>query len=245
MSIAISPDDEFFATLDEVVLDTWSSIKSGRYYKHVLEHGANPDLYRRTMVELFHYTRHNSINQAVAAYRVDPDQTGLLRFCYRHASEELGHEKMVVHDLRVVGLLRQADLEAPPLPPTQALISHLYSVALSLGAIPRLGYSYWAESAYEHLGDLILRMRQDLGLADEHMAFFIAHQAIDTRHARQVRETLEQYARTDDQRRGVIEVARTTLYLTGAMLDAVLDSHLADPESCELSFVSRRARVLA
>jgi hypothetical protein len=236
---------EFFASLDQVVFDSWASIKRGRYFTHLLRNGPNPDLYRRTMVELYHYTRHNSINQAVAAYRVDPDETGLLRFCYRHAAEELGHEKMVVHDLRAVGLLRQADVEGPPLPPTQALINYLYAVALSQGAVPRLGYSYWAESAYDHLGDLLTRARTDLGLTDRQMTFFNAHQSIDTRHAQQVREAIERYARTDEQRRGVLEVARTTLFLTGAMLDAVLDSHLADPQGLEASFPVQRAGALA
>lgn len=240
MAGGLDAGTELFRALDHAVLEGWTTIRGGRYFTHVLRHGANPDLYRRTMVELYHYTRHNSINQAVSAYRVDPDETGLLRFCYRHATEELGHEKMIVHDLRVVGLLRQADLQTPPLPPTQALINYLYSVALSQGAVPRLGYSYWAESAYGHLAELVGRMRIDLGLTDREMAFFVAHQSIDTRHAQQVREAIERYARTDQQRRGVLEVARTTLYLTGAMLDAILDSHLADPQELELSLPGRR-----
>jgi hypothetical protein len=240
MADSVAADTELFAALDQVVLNGWTSIRGGRYFTHVLRHGANPDLYRRTMVEVYHYTRHNSINQAVSAYPVDPDETGLLRFCYRHAADELGHEKMVVHDLRAVGLLRQADLQAAPLPPTQALIHYLYSVALSQGAIPRLGYSYWAESAYGHLAELVARMRTDLGLTDREMAFFVAHQSVDTRHAQQVREAIERYARTSEHHRGVLEVAQTTLYLTGAMLDAILDSHLADPQELELSLPAQR-----
>jgi hypothetical protein len=244
MNMGDSTGTEFFASLDQVVLDGWASISRGRYFTHVLREGPNPDLYRRTMVELYHYTRHNSINQAVAAYGVDPDETGLLRFCYRHAAEELGHEKMVVHDLRAVGLLRRADLQAPPLPPTQALINYLYSVALSQGAVHRLGYSYWAESAYDHLGDLVARMRTDLGLGDRQMTFFVAHQSIDTKHAQQVREAIDRYARTEKQRLGVLEVARTTLYLSGAMLDAVLDSHLSDPQTAEASSTAETAAAL-
>jgi hypothetical protein len=37
-----------------------------------------------------------------------------------------------------------------------------------------------------------------------------------------------------------VEVAQTTLYLTGAMLDAILDSHLADPQKLELSLPAQR-----
>lgn len=40
------------------------------------------------------------------------------KFVYRHASEELGHERMVVHDLKSVGICDETDLNRPPLPAT-------------------------------------------------------------------------------------------------------------------------------
>ena len=57
------------------------------------------------MCQIFHYTRHNSVNQAAAAFRADPDDLPLLRFIYGHAKEELGHERLALHDLRSSGLI--------------------------------------------------------------------------------------------------------------------------------------------
>src|SRR6185369_11115146 len=101
----------------------------------------------------------NSINQAVAVLRAEPGQQSLLRYAYTHAREELGHELFIVHDLKSIGLLEDGDVFDPPLPATDALINYLYGVALRDGVIPRLGYSYWAESVYEHIGPLLLSAR--------------------------------------------------------------------------------------
>lgn len=217
----MTDSNEFFARLDEIVDAGWARIKRGAFARHVAEHGVSPELYRRTMIEVFHYTRHNSINQAVAAYRVAPERTKLLGFCYRHAGEELGHERMVVRDLEAAGLLDPSLLTAPPLPPTQALIGYLYYVALDRGAVPRLGYSYWAESAYGHIGSMLSRARQDLKLTDRKMTFFVSHSDIDEKHAADVRDVIRENVRTEEERSAVIEVARTTLYMTGVMLEAI------------------------
>jgi len=216
----VSP--EFVEMLDAVVQEEWDSIHAGRFSQHVAEHGVDPQLYRLVMLQIYHYTRHNSINQAFASWRVEPERIGMLRFCYEHANEELGHEKMVIHDLESAGLLESADLEKPPLPATEALIGYLYYVGLHYGAVPRLGYSYWAESAYDHIDGLLRRTRTDLGLTDKNMSFFIAHSVIDAKHAEEVREAIVKHVGGDRERSQLLQVARTTLRLTGALLDESL-----------------------
>ena len=218
--------DSLFSRLDAVVSDGWATIRRGSFFRHMLEH-PTPDLYRRTLVEIYHYTRFNSLNQALAVYRVPPERTHLLAYCYRHAGEELGHERMVIRDLESAGLLTPGLLEPPPLAPTQALVGYLYHVALNLGAVARLGYSYWAESAYDHFGDVLSRGQSAMGLEDRQMTFFIAHKSIDAKHAEEVREALRENVRTEQEAVLAIEVARTTLYLTGEILEAVTTAHLA------------------
>lgn len=217
--------------LDAVIAEGWATIRRGAFFGHVLERGFTPELYRRTMAEIYHYTRFNSVNQALAVYRVVPEQTQLLGYCYRHAGEELGHERMVVRDLESANLLTPGLLEAPPLPPTQALIGYLYHVALNVGAVARLGYSYWAESAYDNFGDVLARAKTDLGLQERQLSFFIAHQSIDAKHAEEVKEALAAHARTEHDADQAVEVARTTLYLTGAILEGVIAAHLAAQRS--------------
>ena len=210
---------DLFARLDLAIEDQWAGAKAGRLWRHVTELGMNRDLYRLTMAQLFHYARHNSINQAVAVFRAEPEEIALLRFAYEHAKEELGHERMILHDLRSSGLLRPDEPLADPLPATDALINYLYGVALREGPIPRLGYSYWAESAYRHIAPLLVATRDSLGLTDRQMTFFAAHAEIDLRHAEQVRDIIRRTVTTPDRAEAVIRVAVTSLWLTIQILE--------------------------
>jgi hypothetical protein len=216
--------DEEFAKLDAVVSDGWAAIQNGSFWKSAI--GGECDqrlLYKQTMVEIYHYTRHNAVNQAFAAWRASsPEQKHLLKFCFEHADEELGHEQMVVHDLDRAGLLEPGLLEADPLPATQAFIGYLYYVGLSLGPISRLGYSYWAENAYGFLDPILSQARDELDLGDQDMTFFVSHARVDVKHFEEVKEAIAENAETEAHWRGVRNVAATTLCLTGAMLESVL-----------------------
>lgn len=216
----------FLEHLDHVVSKNWSHIRGGLFWKTVESQGVSKALWRQTLTQIYHYTRHNSINQAVAAYRAQPDQVPLLRFVYKHADEELGHEQMVERDLQSLGVDIRGLAEQSPLPATRAFIAYLYHVALEHGPIPRLGYSFWAEDAYGHIGPLLATARRDLSLNDRNMTFFVAHSNIDAKHSVEVRNVIESYVQTPQQERAVIEVAETTLYLTGCILNNVAAEYL-------------------
>ena len=216
--------EKFFDDLDAAIAARWLEARQGRFWRHVSEQGCSAELYRLTMLQIFHYTRHNSINQAVAAFRADPEQRALLGFVYEHAREELGHEQMVIRDLEAAGLLRDGDPIEPPLPATDALINYLYGVALREGLVPRLGYSYWAESVYVQIAPLLSRVRETLALSDRQLSFFRAHSAIDVRHAQQVRSALQRAVTTPEQAEAVQRVALTTLWLTLSLLEQAFDA---------------------
>ncbi|WP_410951329.1 iron-containing redox enzyme family protein [Pseudomonas sp. S1(2024)] len=219
----------FFKELDAIVEAGWAQIKQGEYWKFSLANATPPALYQQVMLQVYHYTRYNSVNQAACAFSADPEQTTLLRFVYKHALEELGHERMVLRDLEAVGLLPQ---QMPaPLAPTQALIAFLNDVAIRKGPIARLGYSYWAEDVYEHIQPVLDRFRSDLKLKDEQMTFFVAHSTIDEKHSEEVRLAMERAVKTEEERRQIKEVARVTLWLTGQLLEEALRAYLAGEDS--------------
>ena len=211
--------NEFVAGLRARVDAQWAQIKRGAFWRRVMEQPVTPELYRDLMMQVWHYSRHNSMNQAVAAFVPAPE--GLLKFVYRHAAEELGHERMVVHDLKSVELFREADLQQAPLPATEALIGYLYYVSLRYGAVPRLGYSFWAEGIYVHIQEPFRKICGDLGLKGPNVTFFGAHAVADEAHIRQVEESITAYAKTAQEQELVERVAATTLSLTGQLLEQV------------------------
>lgn len=210
--------------LHALVAEEWQRIKSGSFARRLMSAPVTVAMYRDFLGQVYHYTRHNSMNQAVTAFVDAPEP--LLKFVYRHAAEELGHERMVLHDLRALGALGEGDELPPPNPATEALIGYLYFVSLRYGPIPRLGYSFWAEGSYKHFGEMLAKTKNDLSLQPKHMTFFSSHAQADVEHMAEVTEAVERFAETPEQRRLVKAVARTTLFLTGQILEQVVQDHL-------------------
>jgi thiaminase len=215
--------NDFIHTLQATVDQHWAQIKAGRFWHYVMNNKVSKEFYRDLMIEIHHYTKHNSMNQAVTAFVSAPE--GLLKFAYHHAADELGHERMVTHDLESVGLLDREALQRTPLPATEALIGYLYFVALRYGPVARLGYSFWAENVYGHIGDIIAKVSSDLSLTEKNLSFFVAHATIDKKHIAQVEECIDRYAKTPAEQSAVRLTAETTLFLTGQMLEQVAQRH--------------------
>ncbi|TFY97801.1 iron-containing redox enzyme family protein [Ramlibacter rhizophilus] len=210
---------EFIQALRLAVDDQWKVIRQGAFWRQVMDRPVTHALYRDLMLQVWHYSRHNSMNQAVAAFVPAPE--GLLKFVYRHAAEELGHEKMVVHDLRSIELFDESDLLRAPLPATEALIGYLYYVSLRYGPVARLGYSFWAEGIYEHIQAPFAKICADLKLTSKNVTFFGAHAEADEEHIKQVEEMITRFAQSPQQQALVQQVALTTLSLTGQLLEQV------------------------
>lgn len=216
----------FVAILQETVDNEWARIKKGTFWRRVMSEPVPMGLYRDLMLQVYHYSRHNSMNQAVAAFQPAPE--GLLKFVYKHAAEELGHERMVIHDLKSIGMFDEADLARAPLPATEALIGYLYSVALRYGAVARLGYSFWAEGVYGHIAEPFGKISKDLQLTSKNLTFFGSHAQADEAHIQQVTDAIERFAVTESDQALVLKVARTTLFLTGQLIEQVAAMHQAD-----------------
>lgn len=213
--------EDFLKKLDEQVADSWVQVSQGAFWQHVLKHGFDHELYVTLMTQVYHYTRHNAQNQALAAVNVMSDRVNLLRFCLHHAFEEAGHDTMVLNDLKAVGVDAATVKASAPLPETEAFIAYLYRVAATKDATARLGYSYWAENCYGYIKDILDAMRRDLKIDDRQMTFFVAHAEIDTEHFEEVKDVVQQFCRAPELQEETLNVLRTTLHLQGEMLEGV------------------------
>lgn len=213
----------FVQTVQQTVDAEWAKIKQGGFWRRVMGEPVPMALYRDLMLQVYHYSRHNSMNQAITAFQPAPE--GLLKFVYKHAAEELGHERMVIHDLKSIGMFEESDLDEPPFPATEALIGYLYYVALRYGAVARLGYSFWAEGVYGHIAEPFGKISRDLQLTSKNLTFFGSHAQADEAHIQQVTEAIARFATTAEDQAAVLKVARTTLFLTGQLIEQVAARH--------------------
>lgn len=200
----------------------WKRIlDNSRFVRHIQEGKLDRKLYALYLVETYHYTKHNSRNQALVGVKMGDGNPQYQKFCFDHAMEETGHELMAWHDAKALGLSAQlTDLPAP-LPATEVLIAYLYWISEHGNPLRRLGYSFWAENSYEYINPLVDKIRTTLDLKNSQMTFFVAHSAIDKEHAEEVERMLKSQCKTEQDWADVAQVAEVTLQLTGNLLEDV------------------------
>ena len=213
--------EAFLARCEEAAAEGWREIHSGAFWSGLRARGLERTTYVELMAQIFHYTRHNAQNQALAATTVGSERLPLLRFCLRHALEEAGHDLMVLHDLESIGVDPDVVRRSRPLPETQAFVGWLQRACVERDATARLGYSFWAESCYGYIEELLAAMRRDLSLANGQMTFFVAHSDVDREHFAEVRRVIAQTCDSEELRADLLDVLRTSLALTGGILAGV------------------------
>ena len=219
------PFEDRLAQLEYKVSAIWSEILSKSRLAHAIQEGQiDKALYAIYMIETYHYTSHNARNQALVGVR-HADNVAYAKFCFEHAAEEVGHEKMALHDVMSIGL-KQHDFDIPePLPATEILIAYLYWISFTGNPLQRLGYSYWAENAYQYINPLIDGLRKTLDLQASQLTFFIAHSDIDAHHFEEIKSIMKRTCKTDRDWADIARVMETSLYLTGAMLEASYEEY--------------------
>lgn len=198
-------------------------------------------LYAIYMLQTYHYTLHNSRNQALVGVRAIEENGQYLKYCFEHASEEVGHEQMAIKDVVSLGISRE-HLEIPdPLPETEIFIAYVYWISATGNPVRRLGYSFWAESAYDFVNPLIEKAREMLGLKKSQMTFLVSHAMIDEDHAKDVMEMLRKVCRTEKDWEDVERVMETTLSLAGNMFEAIYREHqqLVEGKPSPYSYLNR------
>lgn len=219
--------EQHLILLDQRIDKTWSDILgNSRLVKAIREGSVSKALYAIYMIETFHYTSHNARNQGLVGVR-HADNPVYAKFCFEHAAQEVGHEKMALHDVMSLGLKNEAFDIPPALPETEVLIAYLYWISFTGNPLQRLGYSYWAENAYHFITPLINKLSETLSLKPAQLTFFIAHSDIDVDHFNEIKLILQRTCKRQADWDAVATVMETSLRLTGNMLEAVYDQYEA------------------
>lgn len=215
--------EQQLSLLDERIEKTWADIlESSRLVKAIREGSVSKALYAIYMIQTFHYTAHNARNQGLVGVR-HADNPVYAKFCFEHAAQEIGHEKMALHDVMSLGLKNEVFDIPPALPATDVLIAYLYWVSFTGNPLQRLGYSYWAENAYQFITPLINNLSEVLDLKPAQLTFFIAHSDIDIEHFNEIKLMLRRTCKCQEDWDAITTVMETSLRLTGAMLEAVYE----------------------
>jgi len=115
--------EQQLSLLDERIEKSWADIlESSRLVNAIREGSVSRALYAIYMIQTFHYTAHNARNQGLVGVR-HADNPVYAKFCFEHAAQEVGHEKMALHDVMSLGLKNEVFDIPPALPATDVLIA--------------------------------------------------------------------------------------------------------------------------
>ncbi len=219
---------ESFNKLNFALKKLWDRELSRSKFINFIENNQVPKhLYAQYLIETYHYTQHNALNQALVGARMDINNFSYQRFCFHHAEEEVGHQMMALNDINNMGYRFDENELPKALPQTTVLIAYLYWISTQGNPIQRLGYSFWAENCYSYIAPILKKVRTDLDLADKHMTFFVAHAEIDSDHSAEVERMIKKVCLTEQDSRDLSEVMETSLVLTVNMMDAVFEDYQA------------------
>lgn len=196
--------------------------KSWSFLKVMKPGYASKYLYAIYMIETYHYTFHNSRNQAAVATRNENMNINYMKFCLHHAEEEVGHELMALHDIKNLGFDIDKTNLPEPLNATKDLINYLYEIAHYGNPLARLGYSFWAERVYAYIKPLLTLMRLGVGIKKNSMTFFNEHSDIDAKHAEEVDQAILRFAKTEEDWKAIEDCMTGSLDRTIKMTHEVL-----------------------
>ncbi|MFW9082166.1 iron-containing redox enzyme family protein [Pseudomonas sp. P2757] len=219
--------EQQLSRLDDRIDKIWADIlDNSQLVKVIREGNVSKALYAIYMIETFHYTAHNARNQGLVGVR-HADNPVYAKFCFEHAAQEVGHERMALHDVMSLGLKNQVFDMPSALPATNVLIAYLYWISFTGNPLQRLGYSYWAENAYQFIMPIINQLSETLALKPAQLTFFIAHSDIDIEHFNEIKLMLQRTCKNQADWDAIASVMETSLRLTGNMLEAVYEQYEA------------------
>ena len=212
--------------LEKKLAAQWTEIMDGSGLTQAILNGCSDRrLLALYLAQTYHYAGQSMQTQAIVGLRVGQKDHRYLKFCYKHASEEVGHELMALHDLKRMGVAADRVVNDPPLAATDLLVAYLHGISSVGNPLQRLGYSYWAERWFHYAGPALEALLRNMRLKPEDVTFFTVHAKIDAKHSEEVEEIMRLTVKTEQDRRDIERVMGTSLRLMGGVLNEVYDTY--------------------
>jgi hypothetical protein len=147
--------------------------------RQVLEGRLSIADYKSILQEIYHYTKENPQIQALAAVRFRGRDRDFVKMFFKHATMEIGHDRMALDDLAALGGDVSSIPLTNPLPTTIGLISFPFYQINYLDPVGYLGYLYFLEYMPTQQGHAYGAALARLGVPEKAMTFLKEHMAVD------------------------------------------------------------------
>lgn len=177
------------------------------------------DHYKSILRQIFHHTRENPQLQALSTVYFRGHQREVIQRFYRHATSEIGHDKLALNDFKALGGDTTRVPYENPLPATLALLGYGFYEIYNRNPLGYLGYLFFLEFTPTTAGKGVMDALRAAGIPDRAMTFLKDHTTIDVGHNKLMEGYVEALVRYDWHADLVLSAMRTTGILYANMLD--------------------------
>jgi hypothetical protein len=196
--------------------------------------------YKGILRQIFHHTRENPQIQALATVYFRGHQRTMVKDFYRHAISEIGHDRLALNDLKVLGEDVSLIPYENPLPSTTALLSFAFYQINNLKPIGYLGYLFFLEFTPTQNGKAYMDLLNKIGVPHDAMTFLQDHAEIDIAHNKMMESYIAELVKTEDDLNSVIYAMQVTGKLYADMLQEAFD-WIDNPKPRSMSTVEKAA----
>jgi len=151
-----------------------------------------------------------------------PDRLEWLREAMgEYISEETGHQRWILDDIRAAGGDAEATRDADPLPATELMVAYAYDMVSRRNPVGFLGMVFVLESTSAQIANRAANMiRSSLGLPAEAFRYLTSHGTLDLEHVAFYRKLVDRLDQPDDQAM-LVHSANMFYRLYGAVFDSL------------------------
>jgi pyrroloquinoline quinone (PQQ) biosynthesis protein C len=201
--------EAFLAALEGEVARGVARIRESTFFSNIVSGVNVREQYVAYLREAYHFVRMSSAFTPLSARRMDPRHFEVRQWILHHSGEELGHERMALADLGVLGVPEEAVTSSAPGPGTVAWVSFFYYQVAVANPFASLGVLFFLESMAAGLAPVAVKHIVSALPERERAArtFLQEHGTLDVRHSDEQRELLRKYCLAADDQRAVLDAA--------------------------------------
>lgn len=181
------------------------------------------DHYIGMMQQIYLQVRENPSLQALSTSKFRGSQRDIIKMYLKHAVSEVGHDDLVLDDLKALGVDVSQMRYQKPLPSVAACIAFPYWAIHQLNPMTYLGFIFHLEAMPTNSGNKYMEMLKAKGIPESAMTFIQEHATVDIAHNKLMAEYLEVAIQNEEDLEAVIYGAKVGAELYFKMVDETFE----------------------
>lgn len=188
--------------------------------RQLMQGRVTKEQYKTYLMDVYSYALHSSVVIGIAATRMVHSHPPLSEYLFRHAGEELGHDRWAASDLRDLGMSENEIDSIQPSSPCARMIALEYYYAAHANPVGLFGWMFVLESLGGKIGgDIADGIDKVLALNGKATYFLKGHAEADAHHSEDLFVAISENMVVQEDKIAFETMVSESLDLYAAILD--------------------------